>query len=364
MQRLLVELVKPEMTAAVDVVDPAGRTLIRAGQPLKEIHVRAITDYGYGSVYVNLEPFSTAPPETILGVGMQKDALKLLAQLYESFRSKTEIDSAPLRDFASRLVDQVVLNRNKPFQLVDLRTHGEYLPAHVLNVAVLALLIGIKMGYTPGKLHELAIGALVMDIGEMELPGELLHKKDKLSTEEMVEVKKHPELGFDGLRKKMKGLPTPAVHVAYQHHENFNGSGYPRGVSGSEIHEYARVVAVADMFDALVSDRPFRHYYLNHEAASILQAFAGKFLDPALVPLLLSQVALYPCGTIVQIDTGEIAEVESLSPENLNRPKLHLLTDAWGNRLKDLNSLDLAKQKSRYINKVLKDQEIIEWVDK
>lgn len=362
MQRLSIGLLRPDMIAALDVADPAGRMLIRAGNPFQANHIRAITEYGYGSVYVNLPFLAEVSSEMFLATDFHLEAVKLLTHVYEDFRLKSDIDAGPVRDLASRLVNQVILNRTTPFQWADLRSGSDYLPAHVLSVAALSILIGLKLEYTPAKLHELAIGALVMDIGEMAIPAELFRKKDKLLPEEMAEVKKHPELGFDGLRKKMRGLPAPSLHVAYQHHESFNGNGYPRGIAGNDIHEYARVVAVADMFDALVSDRPFRHYYLNHEAASILQAFAGKILDPDMVSLLLSQVALYPTGTVVQVDTGELAEVEMVTADKLNRPKLRLLTDAWGNRIKEKNSIDLTKQKTRHIGKVLKDVEIAEWI--
>ena len=364
MQRLSIDFLRPEMIAASEVTDALGRVLIRAGSAIEESHIRALADGGFKSAYVELPQFTATVPDSLISGDTHKEAVKLIRQTYDDFRSKGNADGTPIRDFASRLVNQVVVNRTTVFQAVDIRPTDDYLPGHVLNVAVLSILIGLKNDYTPTRLHELALGALLMDIGEMAIPQEILKKADKLTPAEMTEVKKHPELGFDGLRKKIGGLPVPAMHVAYQHHESFDGSGYPRGISGGDIHEYARIVAVADMFDALLSDRPFRHYYLPNEAASILQLFAGKILDPEMVSRLLSQVALYPKGSLVQVDSGELAEVESVEAVNPSRPKLRLLTDAWGNRVKDPDSLDLSKQRSRKIVKVFKDQEIMEWITK
>jgi HD-GYP domain-containing protein (c-di-GMP phosphodiesterase class II) len=361
MQRLTVGVLRPEMVAAVDVVDPLGKNLIRAGTAFQESHINLLVENGFKSGYVSLSPFTAAVPEPILATDMHNEGLKLIRQVYTDF-IKGEVDVNPLRDFASRLVNQVVINRTTPFQWIDLRSTDDYLPAHVLNVAVLSILIGLKSEYTPTRLHELAVGALLMDIGEMSIAPEILKKKDKLTAEEMLEVKKHPELGFDGMRKKIRGLATPSMHVAYQHHESFDGSGYPRGIVGAEIHEYARIAAVADMYDALLSDRPFRHYYLPNEAASILQAFSGKILDPEMVSRLLSQVAVYPQGSLVQVDSGEFAEVDGVEFASLARPKLRLLTDAWGTRQLKGDALDLQKQRSRHIKKVLKDQEIVEWI--
>lgn len=364
MQRMIVELLRPKMVAATEVTDSQGRILIRAGYAMQESQIKALAESGFKSAYVTLPRFTANAPDSLISADTRKEAIKLIRQVYEGFQTKDEVDGTAIRDFASRLVNQVVVNRTTVFQWVDLRPAEDYLPAHVLNVAILSILIGLKSDYSPARLHELALGALLMDIGEMAVPVEILRKADRLLPSEMTEIKKHPELGFDGMRKKIRGLPAPVLHVAYQHHESFDGSGYPRGITGSDIHEYARIAAVADMFDALLSDRPFRHYYLTSEAASILQVFAGKILDPEMVSRLLSQVALYPQGCLVQVDTGEMAEVESVEMTEQSRPKLRLLTDVMGNLIKEPDSLNLAQQRTRRIVKVFKDQEIMDWVSK
>ncbi len=363
MQRVNISCLRPEMVSAVEVEDPGGRALITAGSPFQESHIKALKTIGFGSVYVDLPSFIGAQrPEGLISTVVQTDAVKIIRKVYDDFKIKKEMDDSPVRELASRLVNEVIPNRDQLFQGVDLRATDSYLAGHVVNVAVLSIMIGLKSGYSITKLHELAIGALLMDIGEMLIPPEILRKTDQLTPAEMEEVKKHSLLGFDGLRKKLRALPVTSMHVAYQHHESFDGKGYPRGISGTDIHEYARIVCVADMFDALVSDRPFRHYYLNHEALSILHALSGRFLDPDIVPLLSSQVALYPQGTLVQVDTGETGEIETVNLQNPSRPRIRILKDSWGNRIKEKDAWEMALKPSRYIIKVLKDQEIVDWV--
>lgn len=362
MQRLAIDLLRPEMISAIDVADHGGRILIRGGASFQETHIRAVVQAGFGSVYVELPGFTAAVPPGLLSQELQANAVQLIQQVYETFRDKGAADGGPVRDLASRLVNEVVLRRGGLFQFVDLRTQDGYLPAHAVNVAAMSIMIGLKMELIPARLQELALGALMLDLGEMLLPPEILRKAEKLTPEEMDIVKKHPEHGFSGLRRKISGIPAPSAHVSYQHHESFDGNGYPRGISGHDIHEYARIVAVADMFDALVSDRPFRRYYLPHEAAGILRAFTGRFLDPAMVPLLLSNIAVYPQGSVVRIDTGEIGEVAEVNTLDPTRPKVKLLTDKWGKKSKAPELIDMEKQKSRYVEKVLKDQEIMDWV--
>ena len=362
MQRLKLDCLRPEMIAAVNVVDSHGRMLIHAGRPFQESHIEALKNFGIGSVYVELPSFTATAPEEPLRPELQAEAGKIVRQFYDDFKGKGEMKDSPIRDLASRLVNEVITNRALLVQCVDLRAPDNYLAGHVVRVAMLSILIGLKKEYSPAKLHELAVGALLMDIGEMMVSPDILIKAGKLTPDEMEQVKKHSEYGFEGLRKKLHGLPATSIHVAYQHHESFDGSGYPRGISGTEIHEYARIAGVADMFDALVSDRPFRHYYLPHEAVSILHALSGRLLDPDIVAVLTEQIAIYPQGSLVQVDTGETGEVESVNPQNPARPKIRLLKDSWGNRLKEKDRMDLEKKKSRFISKVLKDQEIMDWI--
>jgi len=363
MQRLAIDCLRPEMVCAVNVADHDGRLLIRADQPLQESHIDAMRELGYESAYVNLPGLlEFGPVDNFISRPLRAEAIGLMNQVYQEFVAKPEISPEPIRDLASRLVDEIILNRQRLFQFVDLRTSENYLTAHVVNVTVLAVLIGLKMEYTAAKLQEMAIGTLLMDVGEMLIPVEILKKRTRLTPEEMDRIKQHPENGMDGLRKKLNSLSATSRQVAYQHHESFDGKGYPRGCSGEAIHEYARIASVADMFDALASDRPFRHYYLPHEAAAILQALSGRLLDPGIIPLMLPRVAYYPLGSLVQVDSGEIGEVEALNAADPLRPQVRLLMDPWKKRIKEKDTMNLGRTQSRKIVKVFKDQEIMDFL--
>ena len=228
MQRLSSSILQPEMISAVDIAERSGRVLLRAGMPFQEKHIQLMHKLGFGSAYVELPLCIAEPPAKILNRDVQDSSLKIVRQVYETYRDKGEADGTPIRDLANRLVNEVIVNRGRLVQWVDLRTPEEYLPAHVLQVAVLSILIGLKLEYYPAKLQELCVGALMLDIGEMLIPPEILHKSEKLTQEEMEIIKKHSENGFEGLRKKITGIPATSAHVAYQHHENFAGNGYPR----------------------------------------------------------------------------------------------------------------------------------------
>lgn len=140
---------------------------------------------------------------------------------------------------------------------------------HSVNVATIAGVIGIAKGYRPQQLLDLGIGALLFDIGMTQLPDELWRKKGELTKEETEIVRRHTYLGFELLRRQ-RNISLFSAHCALQHHERCDGNGYPRPLSGDDIHEYARIVAIADVFDALTSARYHRRQYSPHEAAEYL----------------------------------------------------------------------------------------------
>ena len=148
MQRLAIGLLQPEMIAPLDVIDPSGRVLLRAGMACQENHIQAVTRVSYGSVYASLHLCKAEPPDEILSRDLHENLIKTVTQTYVAFRDKNEIDGTKIRELTNQLVDEVVINRGNLVQWVDLRTPDAYLSAHAVNVAILSVLIGMKLEYT------------------------------------------------------------------------------------------------------------------------------------------------------------------------------------------------------------------------
>jgi len=189
----------------------------------------------------------------------------------------------------------------------------------------------------------------------MMLPVELLNKKTPLTEEEWQDIQKHASIGFDILRKT---ISLPAAHVAFQHHENYDGNGYPRKISKDDIHEYARIAAVADLYDAITSDRPYRPAMLPHEAYEVILGSRGVKLDPRITDIFLEAVALYPVGTMVLLDNEEIGVVIEVYAKLQMRPVIQIILDKDRQKVSD-QYIDLGKELTRFIVKVLEPKEII-----
>lgn len=147
------------------------------------------------------------------------------------------------------------------------------------------------------------MGSLLHDIGKMMIPPEILHKPGRLTDEEFDIIKNHAKYGFDILRKQ-GDVPLLSAHCALQHHEKWNGGGYPRGLAGEEIHPYARALAVGDVFDALTTHRVYRRAMLPHEAMEIIYADTNSHFEQSVVETFRRTVAIYPVGVTVKLNSG------------------------------------------------------------
>ncbi len=177
---------------------------------------------------------------------------------------------------------QVNHKLDAPPDILDLKRQEDYLYQHAINVAAYSILIGQSMQYHQMKLFDLTLSALLHDFGMQLVDQEILDKPGELDESEYEEVKKHTYLGFQHLSRKcfLKGIVSA---VALQHHERYDGSGYPNGISGDDTHEYSRIIAMCDFFDAYTSDRPHRQLHSIEDAVGYLMAQSGDEFDPNVI---------------------------------------------------------------------------------
>lgn len=359
MLRMSTVNLQPGMEIARDVVNAGGRLLIRKGVTLTFHYISRLREMGIGSVYI------AAPcglPETsfdVLSDETRSKAIQTVKTAFDKFKTNRRIDAATVRSMAAAIVDELLRHPDAVMHLTDIRTYDDYTFGHSVNVAVLSALTGIELGYTRVQLQELTLGCLLHDLGKLAVPAEILNKPGKLSEEEMEIVKTHTEAGFDILRHN-PGVPLLAAHIAFQHQERLNGTGYPRGLKGQEIHEYARIAAVADVYDALTSDRPYRKGLLPHIVYEIMAASVGDCFEERIFKLFFEHIALYPVGTIVILSTGETGIVVECSKSLPLRPRIKILLDGDGRFAAADAQLELAAQLTVFIADVLDDKAVLQ----
>jgi HD-GYP domain-containing protein (c-di-GMP phosphodiesterase class II) len=206
---------------------------------------------------------------------------------------------------------------------------GSPVISNMVNVSILAVKLGMGIGYQRDALIGLALAGLLHDVGMFQIPESLLSNPGKLSEEERAQIRQHPEIGFQML-SKLGAQYAWLAQVAWQEHERWNGQGYPRGLKGDQIHEYARIVGIVDIFDALMSPRPYRRRLLPHEAVRELLIAEKTSFPSQIIKALVQQFSLFPLGTMVQLNTGEVGVVTQLNPRYPLRPVVSVNQGANG----------------------------------
>ncbi|MHB8757788.1 MAG: HD-GYP domain-containing protein, partial [Bacillota bacterium] len=246
MKLVTVDRLQPGMVVAKTVFGADRQVLLASGMVVKPQFISQLRRRGVPSVYIIDERFPDIETTDVVSAETRVEALaatkEVLSEVKERAKSGlgklTGTEARKVKDQVNNIIDELIQNRDLVVNLTDIRAADDYTFGHSVNVCILSLMTAIGIGYEPQRLRELGIGALLHDVGKTQIPEEILNKPGVLSAGEFEEVKKHPTYGFEIVRRQ-DGLSSLSAHVAYQHHERSNGEGYPRGLIGTEIHEFA-----------------------------------------------------------------------------------------------------------------------------
>lgn len=357
MRRIAVEKLKSGMVVARTIYDANARALLQAGIILEDAYIKRLNELGIRSIYVK-DPilFDIDIPEAISETTRLK-TIKEIKTNFVNIENNLKLNIRSVKSLVDNILDELLASHDTLIHLTDLRTYDDYTFGHSVNVAILSIMTGISLGYHDFKLKELGLGAILHDIGKTKIDKYILNKPDDLTSEEYEEIKNHPAYGFAILRN-YDDMPLLSAHIAYQHHERWDGQGYPRNLEGEEIHEYARIVAVADVYDALIADRPYRPAYTVNQALTVLKRMSNTYLDQEMVNALISNIAVYPIGSIVELNTGDIAIVVDVNRNAPTRPVLNVIYHKTTQKLCSPHEIDLSKLTTIIIKKSLTPEDL------
>ena len=331
MRYLPLSEITEEMYLARPILSGDGKILLSNGVKLTKAYLERLKSLGYQHLYVYLEgekvtTFSTPVSDQTMGEALQgvKDSFLKAAQHRQlNFRQVSEV--------VNYILDEILTNPTVLYNLMDLKNHDNYYYLHSVNVSIISALIGKKLGLARDKIKELTTGALLHDIGMVCVDPQILAQPRHLSDEEMAAVREHTNYGYQLLRSAWD-LSILVAHVAYQHHERMDGSGYPKGITGKDIHLYGKIVAVADSYETMTTGRVYRKALWSHEAIRQLKDSAPEKYDPDVVEAIASSVASYPVGSVVRLNTHEEAVVVDVNAKKItiqfsSGPRVNALLD-------------------------------------
>jgi putative nucleotidyltransferase with HDIG domain len=276
---------------------------------------------------------------------MYADAVSVASMVWESARTDTKPDPTAAQSMIDNLAQAVVHNRSALMALTALKDYDDYTFTHMVNVSILTMAQARGLGIDGPLLREIGLAALMHDIGKVKTPSEILNKPDKLSDEEFAIMRRHVVDGAEILRGTPE-IPSLAPIVAFEHHLRLDGTGYPFGVSRPTLNLATMLCGIADVYDAMRSQRKYQQSFPSERILAILQRNDGKQFDQHLVRRFVQLLGIYPVGNLVKLDTGEIAVVLQVHAPDPYRPKVRVLFATDGGRLElpqDINLWEAAQ---------------------
>lgn len=283
--------------------------------------------------------------------GSYQDSIELMREVDALIRRNRTISPVKVKGVMRSMVDNVLSNRQAMLALTGLKSYDEYTFYHSANVALLSLALGSMITEDYRFLSTLGTGALLHDIGKMTIDLDILNKRGALSAEEWAMVREHPVCGAEQA-VTVPGLDRFAIVIILEHHMRYDGSGYPQRSSARKQHLTSRIVAVADAYDAMTSQRSYSAARAPEEAMSILAQSAGTALDPVLTRMFVTMLGIYPPRTTVRLNDESTAIVVSPTEGDVLRPLVRVIADSEG-VLIDPMDIDLSVQEELKISRSL-----------
>lgn len=350
MKMLSIDKCKVGMLVAQPIKNDKGQILVHARVKLTRQIIDKLKGVNINFIYIDeaIDDNIPLPVQPIKEITKTSAMLTIEEQLkkianhtaLEQMITKKELLSS-FKEVIDQIIEDICSNEAAAKLMLDLYTIDEYTYQHSLNVTIYSLILGRALGLNRQELTELGLGALLHDIGKLHIPYDILMKKGSLSIDEFDLMKEHTTQGFNIMRK-IDSMPLLSAHCAYQHHERLDGSGYPRGLRGKEIHIFSRIIMIVDVYDALVTARTYRKAFLPHVAMSMLRSGSGTHFDETVIKLFERNITLYPKGLKLRLTNGMLAVVIEQNPQHPARPKILLLSDKYGRELPYKRVIDLS----------------------
>ncbi|MBT8110331.1 MAG: HD-GYP domain-containing protein [Gammaproteobacteria bacterium] len=278
--------------------------------------------------------------ELVVAKTLHNGALETLISVLDDVRSGAILRVPDIETVVDGMVDSVLRNSTAMALLVRMQKTDEYTHAHSLATAMWALVFGRHLGLDKDSLRVLGVGGLLLDVGKTRLPTKLLQKRGPLTDVERMHVRNHVGLGLEIIREA-ESVDRRVIEMVSTHHERFDGSGYPRGLAGSQIPVFGRIGGIVDSYAAMSSDRSYAKAMSSYDAMREFKALSDKSFQAELIEQFIQAIGIFPAGTLVELNTGEIAVVLKEHRASRLRPEVAIILDANKQPLDDFRVVDL-----------------------
>jgi HD-GYP domain-containing protein (c-di-GMP phosphodiesterase class II) len=375
MKKLQLSSLVSGMKFTQDVFIDGKNLLVPAGIPIKQKDLDQLAKWGVTEVTTEGEAVKAEAPPAAAPAPEQEGSVLILPAVQENkelyrlytdmidklnvffqqIANEEEVQLKPIEAIVNAILTAIRASSNDMIGFVlGGEVSGYGMPKSSINTAILSAIIGINMKMPNHKLYNLVLGALLHDAGMLMVPEGIVKKTGNLSEEEAQKIKAHPVYSYRIISRDLK-LPDEVGTIALQHHERWDGEGYPRRLAGSQIELLSRIVSVADAFEAMVSEKPYRNSMIGYTAMKFLLSDNSRRFDPEVLHVFIKSMGIYPIGSVVLLNNAAIARVTDVHPDAPLRPRVRILIDEFGKEFRqdEGEETDLLAEKTLFIARAI-----------
>ena len=326
-----------------------GTVLLHEGIVIKERYIAYLRNKGFTSLFIGDPEFEDVlkVKEDFYSLICQQEAIGAAQETIRQFSVGKGVKLDSIKKMVSEWINQLGQKPERMVNILDIRRKEGYMFSHAVNTCILSIMTGLAMGYDNKQLDELGLAAMLHDVGKTRFSKSMARQFSyHLSESEKREYKRHSFYSVEILRGDYNVSPN-VLTACFQHHERWNGSGYPMGMKRDEISEYAQIIGIADVYERLIVGMPHRLPTPVYFATAILNKAAGEYFNPAIIEKFNQNIAIYPIGKTVRLSNEQSGTILGVDMKNKNSPVVRIASDQEENR--QVVELDLLKNPGLFI---------------
>jgi len=365
---ILVDFLKPGMVLAGDLFSKEGIFIWPAKKPITQSVIDELKKKGIRELYytknINKDLSQNMPP--MFSEEIKEEAKEAIDNILEQVKKDEKVNVEEVRNVIEKLFKEMISKLGKAaINLSIVKNYDEYTYTHLINVTILSMFFSKFLGASDFVIKEVGMGAILHDIGKVKIPTSILYKPGELTEEELKIIKKHPIIGYFAIKDEPT-VSTYAKKIVLFHHERFDGNGYPLGLKFDRIGRYPQIVSLADVFDALTSERPYKPGMSIPQTLNFIMKKSGIYFEPLLAQKFIMEMSKlyglpspYAIGSFVLLNTGEKAVITQKDSEYTLKPTVLVIENALG-KPDTKRKINLYLDSSRYIVRSITEIDEIE----
>ena len=328
-----------------------GTVLLHEGIVIKERYIEYLRNKGFTSLFVGNPQIQdkNEVKEDFYSLKARQEAIAAAQETVNQFSVGKGVKLTNIKRLVTEWINQLEQKPANMVNILDVRRKEGYMFSHAVNTCILSIMTGITMGYNSKQLDELGLAAMLHDVGKIKFPKNVARQfSNKLTKSEREEYKRHPFYSLEILRRN-ETVSVNVLNACFQHHERWNGSGYPMGLKGKEISEYAQIISIADVYERLIVGMPHRLPTPVYYAAAILNKASGEYFNPVIVDKFNQNVAIYPIGKMVRLNNQQSGVILGVDIRNKTVPIVRITSSPDEKDNNKIIELDLMKNADIFI---------------